>query len=238
MEKKRITVTVTVGDDNRFEAIRGAETIWVEPEPALPQASPATVYRMGDERFPHAFRQRLTTALRMREPNPEWSYLLDVPHELLRGAGLPDLLAPESQIALYGPTAQAAAGKPVFDLPLKLRTKTGAFVEVRADLAAVASGGEPDGFELTVYYRGDSVELARLQARIASLQAEIERLRERPAASDEIGLLSLVAQKTDNAVVITDKFGMTEWVNDAFVRITGYTLDEIKGKKPGDVLQG
>ena len=38
----------------------------------------------------------------------------------------------------------------------------------------------------------------------------------------ELNKLSLVASKTDNAVVITDENGVIEWVNDGFTRITGY----------------
>ncbi|QQR95531.1 MAG: PAS domain-containing protein [Bacteroidota bacterium] len=38
----------------------------------------------------------------------------------------------------------------------------------------------------------------------------------------ELKKLSLVASKTDNAVVITNENGVIEWVNDGFTRITGY----------------
>ncbi len=240
MEKKSITVTISVGEGNEFRAVHPSQTIWVEPAltPPTEKAVPTLIFKPGDERFAHAFRQSLTAALRIREPNPEWSHLLDVPLDALRNVGLPDLLSAESQIALYGPVAQAAAGKPVFDLPVKFRTRSGAGIETRVDLAAVAPNGEPDGFELTVYYRGEAADIAHMQARIAALQAEIQQLKLHPVASDEVKLLSLVAQKTDNAVVITDKYGFTEWVNDGFVKITGYTLEEVKGKKPGAVLQG
>jgi PAS domain S-box-containing protein len=50
--------------------------------------------------------------------------------------------------------------------------------------------------------------------------------------------LSLVADNTDNAVIITDAKGITEYVNRGFERMTGYKADEIIGKKPGHVLQG
>ncbi|MBN8709794.1 MAG: PAS domain S-box protein [Verrucomicrobia bacterium] len=50
-------------------------------------------------------------------------------------------------------------------------------------------------------------------------------------------LVSLVAAHTIHAVVITDSTGLIEWVNQSFTRITGYTLDEVRGKKPGQVLQ-
>lgn len=61
---------------------------------------------------------------------------------------------------------------------------------------------------------------------------------ERRQAERELERLALVASRTDNAVVITDAQGYVEWVNEGFTRITGYTLEEIQGKKPGSVLQG
>ena len=45
--------------------------------------------------------------------------------------------------------------------------------------------------------------------------------------------LALVASRTDNAVIITDAEEHIEWVNDGFTRITGYTLGEVVGRKPG-----
>ncbi|SIQ99922.1 PAS domain-containing sensor histidine kinase [Pontibacter lucknowensis] len=57
-------------------------------------------------------------------------------------------------------------------------------------------------------------------------------------ALKEVEKLSLVASQTDNGVVITDANGRTEWVNEGFTRIAGYTLDEMQGKKPGEILQG
>ncbi len=63
-------------------------------------------------------------------------------------------------------------------------------------------------------------------------------ITERKAAESRLEELSLVASQTDNAVVITDRFGKTTWVNDGFTKISGYTLEEVLGKTPGEVLQG
>lgn len=54
----------------------------------------------------------------------------------------------------------------------------------------------------------------------------------------EIKKLSLVAEKTQNTVVITNKKGEIEWVNEGFVRLTGWKAEEVKGRKPGSFLQG
>jgi len=54
----------------------------------------------------------------------------------------------------------------------------------------------------------------------------------------ELQKLSLIATNTANGVIISDDEGKIEWVNDAFIKTTGYTLNEVKGKKPGSFLQG
>lgn len=80
--------------------------------------------------------------------------------------------------------------------------------------------------------------LKRLGATIERELADAATKRNEKAAQEEIKQLSLVAKHTSNQVVITDAGGFIEWVNDAFVNTTGYTLPEVIGKKPGNVLQG
>lgn len=58
------------------------------------------------------------------------------------------------------------------------------------------------------------------------------------AAQAELAKLSLVASFTDSLVIIADHEGRVEWVNDAFIRKTGYTLAEVVNRKPGELLQG
>lgn len=58
------------------------------------------------------------------------------------------------------------------------------------------------------------------------------------AQRDQFQLLSLVANETDNSVVITDAFGLIEYVNPGFTRLTGYSAAEMIGRKPGELLQG
>ena len=49
--------------------------------------------------------------------------------------------------------------------------------------------------------------------------------------------LDEVARLTTNPVVITDRFGCIEWVNSAFETLTGWSLTEVQGCKPGSFLQ-
>ena len=54
----------------------------------------------------------------------------------------------------------------------------------------------------------------------------------------ELARLSRVASETTNGVLITDAEGRVEWINEGFTRLSGYTLNELMGCKPGDLLQG
>jgi PAS domain S-box-containing protein len=53
-----------------------------------------------------------------------------------------------------------------------------------------------------------------------------------------IARLSMVAKNTSNGVMITDAQGGTEWINEGFSRLSGYSLDEIKGRRPRRLLEG
>ncbi|MBL0340977.1 MAG: PAS domain-containing protein [Bacteroidetes bacterium] len=54
----------------------------------------------------------------------------------------------------------------------------------------------------------------------------------------ELRKLSLVASKTDSAVIISDHNAVITWVNDGFTRLTGYFPNEVIGKKNDDFLYG
>lgn len=45
-------------------------------------------------------------------------------------------------------------------------------------------------------------------------------------------LLSMAIRNTANAIFITDPKGKIEWVNDAFTKLTGYSLKQVRGKTP------
>lgn len=54
----------------------------------------------------------------------------------------------------------------------------------------------------------------------------------------DLELLSLVAERTGNAVTITDTEGKFVWVNEAFRKLTGYELYELEDKRFGYSLDG
>jgi PAS domain S-box-containing protein len=50
--------------------------------------------------------------------------------------------------------------------------------------------------------------------------------------------LSFVAQHTASAVILADRQWRIQWVNQSFTQLTGYTLDEVMGRRPSEFLAG
>lgn len=117
------------------------------------------------------------------------------------------------------------------------------------------------GFVITLFSAGSAISqdewrenadrerrqlTVRLEQQAAQLQEMVmQRTRELheantglSAAAESNARLALVANHTTNGVVIANAEGCVEWCNASFERLTGYTLAEIKGKKPGHILQG
>ena len=120
--------------------------------------------------------------------------------------------------------------------------------EDRPALARLISGS--DGPSPAIANSRTQLRVRRADGSIAWIDLSVARLprggtvgvfhdiTEQRSAQDELAKLSLVASSTDNMVVITDAEGRIDWVNPAFVQRTGYVLEEAKGRKPGQLLQG
>jgi len=48
----------------------------------------------------------------------------------------------------------------------------------------------------------------------------------------------LIAEHATDSMVFTDPKGLAVWANEPFVRMSGYSIDEVIGRTPGSVLQG
>ncbi|MEP3480481.1 MAG: PAS domain-containing protein [Fuerstiella sp.] len=89
----------------------------------------------------------------------------------------------------------------------------------------------------------EEIEICRRQVELEQLNAEFEqkvesRTRQIEIEKQKAERLALVARHTDNAVLMLDANGLTEWVNEAFTRITGYELAELLHRRPYEILAG
>ncbi|MCE2966098.1 MAG: PAS domain-containing protein [Phycisphaerales bacterium] len=74
---------------------------------------------------------------------------------------------------------------------------------------------------------------------LTTLMFALARRRESTLAagmSAELERLAMVARCTRNMVLICDANRRIIWVNDAYTRVTGYTLEESLGRNPGEIL--
>ena len=109
-------------------------------------------------------------------------------------------------------------------------------IEQRIDFAAEFRIQLNRGAERWVAVTGTPVGYSDRDAlRYVGLMADID---DRQRLKQVTERLSLVAQRSSNAVVITDPAGLIEWVNEGFTRITGWELHEVVGKKPAEMLVG
>ncbi|WP_051299018.1 putative bifunctional diguanylate cyclase/phosphodiesterase [Marinobacterium litorale] len=56
--------------------------------------------------------------------------------------------------------------------------------------------------------------------------------------ADRLQLLSTAISTTANAVIITDRNGLVQWVNNAFSRLTGYGAEQVIGRTPAVLNSG
>lgn len=63
-------------------------------------------------------------------------------------------------------------------------------------------------------------------------------ITEQKTQEEQLLMLSLIAEKNINAVIIANKDGAIEWANSSFLGMSGFSMEEIIGQKPGHLLQG
>ncbi len=106
----------------------------------------------------------------------------------------------------------------------RVRARNGEWrwVYTRSKAVAAGSNGRPTRIIGTV-----QDITARREAELALRQSQAEARK-----------LSLVAAKTDNPVLIGSPDGTIEWVNESFTRVMEYTLEEVVGRNPADLMIG
>ncbi|RZI81566.1 MAG: response regulator, partial [Rubrivivax sp.] len=56
-------------------------------------------------------------------------------------------------------------------------------------------------------------------------------------SAEHLGRLALVASRISSGVAITDRHGTIEWINGAFVALTGWPEDKVLGRRLGELLE-
>ncbi|HAF29793.1 MAG TPA: hypothetical protein DCG75_12175 [Bacteroidales bacterium] len=80
--------------------------------------------------------------------------------------------------------------------------------------------------------------LERQNEQIRSKNQEIEEnAKNLKKINSELEKLSIVASKTDNAILISNPEGEIEWINDGYTRLYGYTFDEFLAEKGKTYLE-
>jgi diguanylate cyclase (GGDEF)-like protein/PAS domain S-box-containing protein len=69
------------------------------------------------------------------------------------------------------------------------------------------------------------------------MKLEIQK-RELELQKMELFELAEIAKLANDSIVVTDLSGKVIWTNPAFERLSGYTVDETRGRTPGSLLQG
>jgi len=104
-------------------------------------------------------------------------------------------------------------------------------------LHLAVDSGQPVHFEALSTRTGRWLEM-KARPTADGLAIFLVNITDRVTAAKHLEQLALVAQGTDNGVLITDAQGRTEWVNEGFTKHTGYTLDDMRGRQPSAVLEG
>lgn len=73
--------------------------------------------------------------------------------------------------------------------------------------------------------------------KVLKIIGSLHDIEEITKVSRENKRLGEIVNKVKNLIVITNKYGLIEWVNGAFIEKMGYSWNEIVGKKPWELLK-
>ena len=164
-------------------------------------------------------------------------------------AAIPDLvleLDAEGRFISYGAGARVAPAYPLNEvinrlpeevLPKRLARLVRNIMEI-VDKHGYAGGhrypmvvaGEHRWFEVSAAAKGTEVAGGGYVFLIHDITNSHQQQR-------QIRRLGRIAELTSNLVIVTDPEGRIDWVNPAFEARSGWSLADVRGRKPGDFLQ-
>lgn len=118
-------------------------------------------------------------------------------------------------------------------------------IQPNLDLYHELISGQRESYHLEKrYIRKDgqviwgNLTVAMLQKNPPSVMAILEDITERKLTEEKLKLYAKVMQTTQQGVIITDQDTRIIWVNEAFTKLTGYSLEETIGQKPSFLRSG
>jgi PAS domain S-box-containing protein len=110
--------------------------------------------------------------------------------------------------------------------------------------AGVMTSRQREQFELVVEFHDELREFVRglVEVGAAVTLAARDRSGVVPTRDAKARIMAAIADSAQesqpDAIVMSGPDGLVQWVNPAFSRMCGYTLEELRGKKLGPILQG
>lgn len=111
-------------------------------------------------------------------------------------------------------------------------------------VSGVMSAQERESFELVIEFHDELREFVRSMAEVGTAVTlstlRTGSVKASPAVKTRVleTIAALPQEANPEAFVMTGPDGLVQWVNRAFTRMCGYTLEELRGRKLGPVLQG
>ena len=113
------------------------------------------------------------------------------------------------------------------------------------ELLQRALAPEAGKIPLAVRRQGDA-QLLRLELRARRVTIHgrerclvlVQDVSEVFAKEEERRRLALVAGSTHNTLMILNREGVIEWINQGFTALSGYTLEDVQGREPAQLLSG
>jgi PAS domain S-box-containing protein len=192
-----------------------SEPLDIEKFRALVNHIPGVIYRCsGDEHFSLKFASNEIEKLT--------GYSLDY-FDKNKQHGYSNLVHDEDRERVQNTIRHAVSEKEKFEMEYRIVKKDG-------ELRWVFESGQGiyEEADQVTYVDGCIFDITHRK----STEAALEK------SEDEVKRLALVAHNTTNSVMITDAEENITWVNEGFTRISGYTLEEVRGKKIGYSLEG
>ncbi|HNH35240.1 MAG TPA: PAS domain S-box protein [Rhodocyclaceae bacterium] len=155
---------------------------------------------------------------RVRASNPAAEEILGISEAQMRGS--------RRSPVDWQPVREDGSPFPVEELPVMRALHGGE--SVRGTLMGVP---RPDGRTIWIAVNAEPLRDAA-DGHISAAVISLSDVSARHEAELELRKLSLAVEQSANAVIITDRAGRIEYVNDAFVAMSGYPREEALGRNP------